>query len=107
MKNNKGERFIFEINFETRKLTTYRNASTGKTDFNGKFLVPSLDAPLNVSGDSITFDIFVDQSSIEIFTENSSMSMTNLIFHKSIYNYLSVYGVFYKAEMRNLNSIWK
>jgi len=107
LKNNEGERFIFEINSETRKLTAYRNGSTGKTNFNGKFSVPSLEAPLNVSGDEVTFNIFVDQSSIEIFTENGSMSMTNLIFPTSIYNYLSVYGVSYKAEMRCLNSIWK
>ena len=100
-------RFIFEIDCETRKLTAYRNAATGKTNFNGKFPVPSLEAPLNVSGDIVTFNIFVDQSSIEIFTENGSMSMTNLIFPTSIYNSLSVYGVSYKAEMRSLNSIWK
>ena len=107
LKNDEGERFIFEINCETRKLIAYRNAATGKTSFNAKFPVPQLEAPLNVSGDTVTFNIFVDQSSIEIFTENGSMSMTNLIFPASIYNSLSVYGVSYKVEMRNLNSIWR
>jgi fructan beta-fructosidase len=107
LKNNEGERFIFEINSETRKLIAYRNAATGQTSFNAKFPVPSLEAPLNVSGDTVTFNIFVDQSSIEIFTENGSMSMTNLIFPASIYNSISVYGVSYKVEMRNFTSIWR
>ena len=107
LKNNEGERFVFELNSETRKITAYRNAATGKTDFNGSFSVPSLEAPLNVSEDEVTFNIFVDQSSIEIFTESGSMSMTNLIFPSSIYNSLSVDGASYKAEIRCFNSIWK
>ena len=107
LKNNEGERFLFEINSETRKITAYRNAATGKTDFNGSFSIPSLEAPLNVSEDEVTFNIFVDQSSIEIFTESGSMSMTNLIFPSSIYNSLSVDGASYKAEIRCFNSIWK
>ena len=107
LKNNEGERFYFEINSETRKITAYRNAATGKTDFNGSFSVPSLEAPLNVSENEVTFNIFVDQSSIEIFTESGSMSMTNLIFPSSIYNSLSVDGSSYKAEIRCFNSIWK
>ena len=89
------------------KLIAYRNAATGQTSFNAKFPVPPLEAPLNVSGDTVTFNIFVDQSSIEVFTENGSMSMTNLIYPTSIYNSLSVYGASYEVEMRNFTSIWR
>ena len=45
-----------------------------------------MQAPLNTKGTTVTLDLFVDQSSVEIFTENGSMSMTNLVFPKSIYN---------------------
>jgi fructan beta-fructosidase len=106
LKNDEGERFAFEINAESRKLIVIRKAATGKTDFNGAFVVPSIEAPLNVFGDTVTLDIFVDQSSVEIFTENGSMSMTNIVFPSSIYNRLSVEGAYFSAQIRTLKSIW-
>lgn len=66
-----------------------------------------MQAPLNTVGDHVTLDFFVDQSSVEIFTQNGSMSMTNLIFPKSIYNSLNVTGATYEAKIRGLKSIWK
>ena len=106
LSNVEGEKFVFEINASARKITVYRNEFTGKTDFNKSFVVTSLVAPLNVFGHTVTLDIFVDQSSVEIFTENGSMSMTNLVFPSSIYNRLSVDGAAFSAQMRTLKSIW-
>ena len=106
LNNRKGERFTFEINSESRKLIVIRNASTGKSDFNEAFVVPEIEAPLNVFGQIVTLDIFVDQSSIEILTESGSMSMTNLVFPSSIYNRLSVEGAYFVAQVRTLKSIW-
>ena len=106
LKNDEGERFVFEINSESRKIIVNRNAATGKTDFNGAFIAPSIEAPLNVFGQSVILDIFVDHSSIEIFTENGSMSMTNLVFPSSIYNRLSVEGANFSAQIRTLKNIW-
>ena len=83
-----------------------RNAATGKANFNGAFVVPSIEAPLNVFGHTVTLDIFVDQSSIEILTESGTMSMTNIVFPSSIYNRLSVEGGYYTAQIRTLKSIW-
>ena len=68
--------------------------------------VPSVQVPLNTSGNTVTLDLFVDQSSVEIFTQNGSMSMTNLVFPKSIYNSLTVTGATYDAQFRRLKSIW-
>ena len=106
LSNVEGEKFVFEINAAARKIIAYRNEFTGKTDFNGAFNVASLEAPLNVFGHTVTLDIFVDQSSVEIFTENGSMSMTNLVFPSSIYNRLSVDGATFSAQMRTLKRIW-
>ena len=106
LRNGVGERFVFEINSESRKIIVYRNAATGKNDFNAAFVVPSVEAPLNVFGHTVTLDIFVDQSSIEILTENGSMSMTNLVFPSSIYNKISVEGAYFSAQFRTLKSIW-
>ena len=107
LKNGKGERFVFEINSESRKIIVIRNAATGKANFNGAFVVPSIEAPLNVFGHTVTLDIFVDQSSIEILTESGTMSMTNIVFPSSIYNRLSVEGAYFTAQIRTLKSIWK
>jgi fructan beta-fructosidase len=106
LSNKEGQKFVFEINSKARKIIVYRNVLTGKSDFNESFIVNSLEAPLNVFGHVVTLDIFVDQSSVEIFTENGSMSMTNLVFPSSIYNRLSVNVATFSAQMRNLKSIW-
>ena len=66
-----------------------------------------MQAPLNVSGNSVTLDLFVDQSSVEIFTQSGTMAMTNLVFPTSIYNEFTVEGATAKAQVRSLKRIWK
>jgi fructan beta-fructosidase len=107
LSNNNDEQFEFNINATARTLSVRRNYLTGQTSFNGTFSVPSIQAPLNVTGNTVTLDLFVDQSSVELFTQSGSMAMTNLVFPKSIYNHLSVSGATSEAQVRKLNSIWK
>ena len=105
--NSSDEKYVIDINASGRTLTAHRTSATGQTRFNGTFSVPSMQAPLNVTGNTVTLDLFVDQSSVEIFTQNGSTSMTNLVFPKSIYNTLTVTGSSYEAKVRQLKSIWK
>ncbi len=107
LSNSSDEKFVVDINGTAHTLTAHRTSATGQTSFNGTFSIPSMQAPLNTVGDHVTLDFFVDQSSVEIFTQNGSMSMTNLIFPKSIYNSLNVTGATYEAKIRGLKSIWK
>ena len=107
LSNGNDERFAFDVNASARTLTVHRTSVTGQSSFNGTFSVPSIQAPLNVTGNSVTLDLFVDQSSVELFTQNGSMAMTNLVFPKTIYNQLSVSGATSEAQVRKLNSIWK
>ena len=65
-----------------------------------------MQAPLNVEGNDVTLDIFVDQSSVEIFNQQGTMTMTNLVFPSSIYNHLKVSGADCEAQIRPLNRIW-
>ena len=104
--NSFDEKYVIDINASSSMLTVHRTSATGKTNFNGTFSVPSMRAPLNVSGTTVTLDIYVDQSSVELFTENGTMSMTNLIFPQSIYNTLTVSGADYEAQVRQLSRIW-
>ena len=106
LSNGSDEKYVLDVSATDRMVTAHRTSATGQTSFNGTFSVPSIKAPLNVSDNSVTFDIFVDQSSVEIFTENGSMSMTNLVFPKSIYNNLTISGASYEAKVRQLNRIW-
>ena len=107
LSNSSDEKFVVDINGTAHTLTAHRTSATGQTSFNGTFSIPSMQAPLNTVGDHVTLDFFVDQSSVEIFTQNGSMSMTNLVFPKSIYNSLNVTGATYEAKIRGLKSIWK
>lgn len=107
LKNGADERFVFDINASERTLTAHRTASSGKTSFNGFFSIPSMQAPLKVTGNSVTLDLFVDQSSVEIFTQSGTMAMTNLVFPTSIYNEFTVEGATAKAQVRSLKRIWK
>ena len=107
LSNSSDEKFVLDVNASARTITAHRTSATGQSSFNGTFSVPSMRAPLNTVGNSVTLDLFVDQSSIELFTKDGSMSMTNLVFPKSIYNSLSVTGASYEVQVRNLNSIWK
>ena len=65
-----------------------------------------MNAPLNVVGNEVTFDLYIDQSSVETLTKDGTMSMTNLVFPQSIYDRLTVTGANYEAQVRVLNSVW-
>ncbi len=107
LSNNQDEKYVIDINASARTLTAHRTAATGRTNFNGSFSIPTMQAPLNSEGSTVTLDLFVDQSSVEILTKNGTMSMTNLVFPQSIYNRFSVTGANCEAQIRTLNSIWK
>ena len=106
LSNSSDEKFAVDVNASSRTLTAHRTAASGQTGFNGTFSIPSMQAPLNTDGNTVTLDFFVDQSSVELFTQNGSMSMTNLVFPKSIYNSLTVTGASHEAQVRRLKSIW-
>ena len=105
LSNSNDEKFTFDINASARTLTAHRTSTTGKTSFNGTFSIPSMQAPLCVEGNTVTLDLFVDQSSIEIFTQQGTMSMTNLVFPQSIYSQFSVSGADCEAHYRSLRRI--
>ena len=105
--NAAGEKYVLDVNAAQRTVAAHRTGQTGKAAFNGTFSVPSTTAPLNTDGNSVTLDLYVDQASVELFTGNGSMSMTNLVFPTSIYNQLTVEGADSECQIRPLNRIWK
>ena len=105
--NEQGEKLEMGVYAQDRVLYVKRNAGTGKTSFNGSFSVPSMQGPLCVVGDTVTLDIYVDQSSVEVFTAEGTLSLTNLVFPSSIYNSLKTAGSVQSVKIRRLKSIWK
>jgi fructan beta-fructosidase len=106
LSNSSDEKYVLDLSASARTLTAHRTSTSGMTSFNGTFSVPSMQAPLCVTGSTVTLDIFVDQSSVEVFTQTGSMSMTNLVFPKSLYNRLSITGTTVEAQVRRLKRIW-
>ena len=98
---------MLDVNASARTLTAHRTKTTGNTSFNGSFSIPSMQAPLNTEGNTVTLDLYIDQSSVEILTKDGTMSMSNLVFPKSIYNRVDVSGDNSDAQVRTLKSIWK
>ena len=109
LSNGQGEKLVVEVYASDRLIAVKRNSSTGAVSFNGSFSVPSVQGPLCVEGDQVTLDLFVDRSSVEIFTREGTLSMTHLVFPSSLYDRLEIIGKGSdaKAQVRSLNSIWK
>ena len=107
LSNAEGAKYVVVVNAANRQITTQRNSATGKTDFSDMFSVPSATAPLNTEGNEATLHFFIDQSSVELFTANGSMSQTNLVFPGSIYNKVDVDGGVVETSVRTIRSIYK
>lgn len=105
LENGQGE--SMDYNITSSELVAERTAKSGVVGFSDKFVVGSIKAPFNTEGNTVTLDIFVDNSSIEVFTENGSMAQTNLVFPQSIYNRLKTDNMnIVRARVRALRSIW-
>ena len=102
--HSSDEKFVIEIYASDRSLAVKRSGATGKTF--GNFSIPSIQAPLNVEGDHVEIDLFVDQSSVEILSKDGAMSMTNLVFPQSIYDNLTMTNSDCTAKVRSLSRIW-
>lgn len=91
------------------KNLTFNRSNSGLVDFSDTFGGYST-SPVFGNVDSVKLDIYVDQSSIEIFINNGVVSQTNLVFPTSIYNVLSIKSsnrAYINTKFRTFESIWK
>ena len=101
---NGGDYMEVEIIPAVKKIVATRSGSSGVTNFHPLFSLPSVQAPLNCSGNEIELHIYLDRSSVEIISAEGTMAMTNLVFPSVPYDRISgVDNVSYRA----LKSIWK
>ena len=107
LRNEEGEMFVVEVYGSSRILVVKRNGATGNVGFNGSFSLPAVQAPLFTEGETLTLNLFVDQSSVELFNADGTLSMTNLVFPKLLYTQLQVDGMLEYAQVRELKRIWE
>lgn len=103
LENSYGQYFEIEVNASARKFIAKRTSTTGEVSFNNLFSLPGISAPFNTDADEIELHVVADQSSVEIFSADGTVCMTNIVFPRETYNVIS--GVD-NVEYRKLNSIW-
>lgn len=104
--NGNGEYLEMKVSAGSRKLVVKRNANTGATAFAPTFSLPSITAPILSAGDQLTLDVYVDRSSVEIFSADGLLATTVLVFPKSIYDRVEGDAVA-NVGYRCLSSIWQ
>jgi len=108
LQNAQGEKLTFDVSPSERAIIGHRTALSGRTDFNGTFSIPSMRAPLNVEGDEVLLDFYIDQSSVELLSNHGAMSQTTLVYPTSVYNSVSIDGPAPTSlRVRPLKSVWQ
>lgn len=102
--NDKGEQIEFTYNVIYRTLAARRTSATGATC--SSFSMPSVAGRILTPGNEVTLDVYVDQSSVEVFSADGTFTMTNLVFPTSIYNQIAA-PTATALRWRELKSIWQ
>ena len=105
LSNGAGEEYEVKIDAANRRLIVDRVPRTG-TFSAREFPLTNVVDPLNTSRNDVTLCFYVDQSSVEITTDDGSLIMSTLVFPSSIYDRLTVKGQTVSAQVRDLNRIW-
>lgn len=103
--NDKGEKFEFATNIIYRTLSARRTSATGVTV--GSFSMPAVAGKILGNSQTLTLDLYVDQSSVELFSADGTLVMTNLVFPSSIYNKVELPASATEARFRAFQSVWK
>ena len=106
LSNNAGQKYTLSYIADERIIFANRGIESGETNFSNMFAIPSMKMPVNTEGNEVTLNIYVDRSSVEVFTGNGSAAMTNIVFPNSVYNHISVLGADAVIKTRILNKIW-
>ena len=105
LSNSKNE--FCSITIDARKLI-FKRSDSGIVNFADAFSGNS-ESPVFGSTNPVLLDIYVDQSSVEIFVNDGTISLTNLVFPSSLYDVLTVESnnSHVNTKFRTFNSIWE
>jgi fructan beta-fructosidase len=108
LENNRNEKFI--IGYSTFKKQFYIDRrAAGNSDFSKAFASVST-APY-IAGNILKLHLFVDASSVELFVDDGSLVMTNLVFPSEKFNRIKLFSkggetVLTKALFYGMDKIW-
>ena len=105
--NASGQEYGIHIDAQRREIVINRGANSGKTDFHANFAIPSMRSSLFSDMEKVTLCIFVDQSNVEVTTDDGSVIMSTLVFPETIYDRISIDGSTEEAKVRLLRSVWR
>jgi fructan beta-fructosidase len=104
LKNNSGDETMIGYDVEGRRAFVNRQRS-GLVDFYPDFAGYQHSAKLLPLANTITFHIFVDHCSIEVFANDGRLVITDLIFPTSEINQLELYAQNGAVHLRNF-AVW-
>jgi fructan beta-fructosidase len=109
--NGDGDQTVVGYNVAARKVFVDRRRS-GVTDFNPCFARPIDSATLMPESNAVKFHVLVDWSSIEVFANDGSVVITDLIFPQGGNDALELYARdgdvrLTRCEVWELESIWR
>lgn len=105
LSNAKNEKLEIGYNTIYKTLCAKRTAATGASP--NTFSMPSVNGQVMGNPSSITLDVYVDQSSVEVVSADGTFVMTNLVFPQSIYDTVTLPSGSTGARYRELKSVWK
>ena len=101
--NEVGEYLEIEVNAVAGKVIAKRTSTTGATSFHPLFSLPSLAAPYNRNLETLKLHIYIDNSSVEIISEDGTCALTCLVYPSRPYDRINGIG---EITYRPLSNIW-
>jgi fructan beta-fructosidase len=107
--NSMSERFIIGYSVLKKQIYIDRRYA-GNSDFSGEFATIST-VPYDAK-DVLKLHLFVDASSVELFVDDGSLVMTNLVFPTEKFNKIKLFSkggdaILNKAVFHGLEKIWR
>ena len=106
LRNDHGEEYGIHIDASRKDIVVCRGVKSGITEFSGNFPITAMRSPLFTDKSEVTLCIYVDQSNVEITTDDGSVVMSTLVFPKSIYDTAIISGSVLGKKVRNLKRVW-
>ncbi len=105
LSNSKNE--FCNLIIDSQKLI-FKRSNSGIVNFADTFTGNS-ESPVFGNTNPVKLDIYIDQSSIEIFVNDGAISLTNLVYTSSLYDILTVESnnSYLNTKFRTFNSIWE
>lgn len=102
LSNSVGQEYAVKYQAATREVIVNRGAKTGQTDFHPNFAIPDMRSSVYSDKEQITLCLYVDQSNVELTTDDGSVIMSTLVFPEFIYDQLKVSHQTAVCKVRNL-----